>query len=118
MAGTPTEDEILAELVAWGESSDDVRAIVLTSGRARQDGSADEFSDYDVIVAVRDAEGFVSGEGWNAARGRPLALWGDEHLVHGVKTRFRGAVYSDGVKVDFTIWPEVLLERVATEDAL
>jgi aminoglycoside 6-adenylyltransferase len=118
MADTPPEEEILAELVAWGESSDDVRAIVLTSGRARHDGSSDELSDYDVIVAVRDVEDFLSGEGWIAARGRPLALWGDEHVVHGQTTHFRGAVYTDGVKVDYTIWPDVVLERVGAEDEL
>jgi aminoglycoside 6-adenylyltransferase len=118
MPAVPVESDVLGELIAWGESEDDVRAVVLTSSRARRDGSADELSDYDVIVAVRDAERFVAENGWAGARGGALAVWGDEHLVHGVETYFRGAVYADGVKIDFTVWPGPLLERVASGDEL
>ena len=103
---------MLAELVRWAEDDDGIRALVLTSTRARQDGSADDLSDYDVIVAVRDAEAFVAREGWVAARGRPLVGWGDESELLGEKTIFRGVVYPDGVRLDFTIWPASLLGRV------
>jgi aminoglycoside 6-adenylyltransferase len=118
MPGTPTEEEALAELVAWADADDEVRALVLTSTRARQDGSADDLSDYDVIVAVRNAEAFVAREGWVAARGRPLVGWGDEHELLGETTTFRGVVYPDGVRVDFTIWPASLLGRVSAADVL
>lgn len=113
MPGAPTEEEVLAELVRWAEDDDGIRALVLTSTRARQDGSADDLSDYDVIVAVRDAQAFVARKGWVAARGRPLVGWGDESELLGQKTIFRGVVYPDGVRLDFTIWPASLLARVS-----
>jgi aminoglycoside 6-adenylyltransferase len=116
MPSTPTEAEVLGDLVAWGESDEHVRALVLTSTRARGDG--DELSDYDVIVAVRDAEGFVGGQGWVAARGRPLVGWGDQNALLGETATFRGVVYPDGVRVDYTIWPDTLLERVSAADRL
>ena len=109
---------MLGELVAWGEAEDEIRALVLTSTRSQQDGSADELSDYDLIVAVRDADDFVAREGWAGARGRPLVGWGDEHELLGERTTFRGAVYRDGVRVDFTIWTASLLESIAAADAL
>ncbi len=118
MPGAPTEEGLLAELVRWAEDDDEIRALVLTSTRARQDGSADDLSDYDVIVAVRDAEAFVAHEGWVAARGRPLVGWGDESELLGERTTFRGVVYPDGVRLDFTIWPASLLGRVSAADAL
>ena len=61
-----------------------------------------------MIVAARDgAEPDVT------AYGEPMAGWGDESEVLGLPTRFRGVVYSDGVRVDYTFWPEELLGRVA-----
>jgi aminoglycoside 6-adenylyltransferase len=33
-------------------------------------------------------------------------------------TYFRGVIYEDGVKVDYTVWPDALLERVAEAAAL
>jgi len=118
MSAAPAETVVLAELVAWAEADDEIRALVLTSTRARDDGSADELSDYDVIVAVRDAERFVGDAAWERARGKPLVGWGDEHQLLGESATFRGVVYPDAVRVDFTIWPASLIERVAAADTL
>jgi aminoglycoside 6-adenylyltransferase len=112
------ESDVLARLLAWGEGNDAIRALVLTSSRARQDDTVDELSDYDVIAAVRDLALFESGYGWAAAVGRPLARWGDETTLLGERVVFRGVVYDDGVKVDYTFWPEELLERIARADPL
>jgi hypothetical protein len=30
-------------------------------------------------------------------------------------TYFRGVIYEDGVRVDYTVWPDALLERVSEE---
>ncbi len=114
----PDESDVLGPLLAWGERDDRIRALVLTSSRARQDDTVDQLSDYDVIAAVRDLEPFESGYGWAAAVGRPLACWGDETTLLGERVVFRGVVYDDGVKVDYTFWPEQLLERVAQADVL
>jgi aminoglycoside 6-adenylyltransferase len=92
--------------------------MVLTSSRARADETVDELSDYDLIVAVANADSFVRDEPWLEAYPRPLARWGDEHEVLGLRTNFRGVVYEDGTKIDFTIWPDELLRRVAEEDPL
>ena len=109
----PDESEVLARLLAWGEADDAIRALVLTSSRARRDDTVDELSDYDVIVAVRDVALFAESYGWAVAYGTPAARWGDESAVLGERTVFRGVVYEDGVKVDYSFWPETLFERVA-----
>lgn len=114
----PDEAEVLARLVAWGEAADSIRALVLTSSRAREDETVDLLSDYDLILAVRDPEAFARSADWASAYGRPLARWGDESEVHGLATYFRGVVYEDGVKVDYSVWPAELLDRVAERDPL
>src|SRR5712691_530834 len=118
MSTTPTETEVLARLVAWGEADEAIRAIVLTSSRAREDGSADELSDYDVILAVPDAATFLADDAWMSAYGRRLVGWGDEHDLYGATTYFRGVVYADGVRIDYTVWPDALLELVAEAPTL
>ena len=116
MLALPDEHEVLARLGAWGEADDAIRALVLTSSRARQDATVDLLSDYDVIAAVRDVARFAAGYEWASACGSPLARWGDESTLLGARTFFRGVVYGDGVKIDFTFWPEELLDRVAEAD--
>jgi aminoglycoside 6-adenylyltransferase len=114
----PTEAEVLARLVAWGEGRDDVRALVLTSSRARPDGPADVLSDYDVILFVADADAFARRDEWQSDYGPRFGWWSDEGALRGLATFFRGVVYEDGVKVDWSIWPAELLERVAAEPEL
>ena len=113
-------DPVLDALVAWGEATAEVRAMILTSSRALPNGPVDEFSDYDVIVAVTDPDRFAHGDlAWQAdAYGRPLVRWGDETVLLGMPTWFRGVVYEDQVKIDFTIWPEDLLEAVGAAERL
>lgn len=112
MLRLPPEREVLARLVAWAETDEAVRALVLTSTRARDDDSADLLSDYDVVVLVTDAPSFVAGRSWTHGYGKPLASWGDETEVFEQMTYFHGVVYDDGVKVDYKIWPRDLLERM------
>jgi aminoglycoside 6-adenylyltransferase len=112
------EAEVIERLVAWGEAQPSVRAIILTSSRARPDGAVDVLSDYDVILAVTDAEEFAQQRAWEAGYGDPMVRWGDQSEVFGLATYFRGIVYQDGAKIDYTIWPDTLLEQLAQQPAL
>jgi aminoglycoside 6-adenylyltransferase len=89
---------------------------VLTSSRA--DGRGDELSDYDIVLAVRDAPSFLADPDWVGRYGQVAARWGDEGELLGLATSFRGVVYGDGVKIDYTIWPQELLGRIAAAEAL
>ena len=118
MRALPTEAEVLAKLMAWAEARPGVRALLLTSSRARLGGPVDALSDYDLILAVADVERFVRDDAWLYDYGEPMVRWGDEGEVLGLPTHFRSAVYQDYVKIDYTVWPEALLERVAKSAAL
>lgn len=112
-------DRVLDALVGWGERTPEVRAMILTSSRVRPDGAVDEFSDYDVILAVTDPERFAGDLAWQEeAYGPRLVGWGDEDELFGLLAPFRGVVYHDHVKVDYTIWPDALLESVAAHPTL
>jgi aminoglycoside 6-adenylyltransferase len=78
----------------------------------------DALSDYDIVVAVEDAAQFVADKQWETALGAPLVVWGDEHELCGEQCIFRGAVYEDGVKVDYIVWPAQLVGRIAELESL
>jgi aminoglycoside 6-adenylyltransferase len=92
--------------------------MVLTSSRTRPDGPVDLLSDYDVIVAVEDPKAFVEDEGWVGAYGPLMVRWGDEGELLGMKTYFRGDIYEDGIKIDWSIWDVALLRRLGEEEKL
>ena len=105
----PGLDPVLARVLAWAEAENAVRLVVVTSTRARAEGPPDALSDYDLIVSLDDIGQFDPA----AAYGVPAARWGDADDVHGTATFFRGVVYDDGVKIDWTLWPADVPELVA-----
>ena len=118
MHGLPDEADVLTRLVAWAEREDAIRTLVLTSSRARADETVDALSDYDVIVGVGDTEDFLADESWVRGYGEPLARWGDRHEMLGLATTFCGVVYADRIKVDYSVWPQAVVERVAEASRL
>src|SRR5258708_1519705 len=101
MQAIPTETEVLTRMVAWAEPRPAVRALLLTSSRARPGGPVDVLSDYDLILAVTDAFRVGWEETWLSDYGEPMVRWGDEGEVLGMTTHFRSVIYQDYVKIDY-----------------
>jgi hypothetical protein len=112
------ETDVLNKLREWGHAELSVRAMILTGSRARPDGPVDRFSDYDLILAVTEAERFGREDAWQFAYGEPMVRWGDQSELYGRTTYFRGVLYADGVKVDYSVWPDELLQRSADQAVL
>ena len=68
-----------------------------------------------MIVFVAEAEAFAADLEWQSVWRQPLARWGDEGSRYGLPVYFRGVVYDDWLKIDWSIWPEELLQRIAEE---
>ena len=118
MLTLPSETEVLDKVVRWANARPDIRAVIISSSRVRPGAPVDMLSDYDVILAVTDVERFAHDDAWIHEYGRLMVLWGDQSQLYGLPTYFRGAIYADYVKVDWSIWPIALLERVAAEPSL
>lgn len=103
------QDAVLNRILAWAKHEDAVRVVAITSTRGRPESPPDELSDYDVVLVLDDFTRFDPV----AAYGNPAARWGDESNVHGAKSSFRGVVYEDGTKIDWTLWPAQAPELVA-----
>jgi aminoglycoside 6-adenylyltransferase len=118
MMHIPQEQEVVDKLVAWETAHPSIRAMILTSSRTRPDGLVDLLSDYDLILAVREVGPFAFDDAWISEYGRPMVRWGDQGEMHGLVTYFRGVVYQNYVKIDYSIWPVELLERIAASALL
>jgi aminoglycoside 6-adenylyltransferase len=114
----PQDKDVLDRLVTWGTDHPLIRAMILTSSRTRPDGPVDLLSDYDLILAVSDVRPFTSDDTWMSDYDSPMARWGDQSELHGLTTFFRGAIYQNYVKIDYSIWPVEMLEQIAASSSL
>lgn len=108
------EEAVLTKLAQWAAARGDVRAVLLIGSRAAEGSVADVLSDFDIIITVTDVETLTNDSSWQLEMGRPLVGWGDEDVVEGFRTVFRGVVYDDGTKVDYWLWPVPLLRHIST----
>lgn len=109
-------DDMLDQVVSWGEGRADVRAAILVGSYA-EDRSTDEFSDYDVCLFVRDQHKYADDHRWLSEIGE---VWlcekntGDGEL--GVSpVHFRLTVFAPGTRVDFSIHSMDMLDQIVTD---
>jgi len=110
---------ILARLVRWAEARDDVRAMLLYSSRARPGGSLDAFSDYDLLLEVRDAAALHCDDRWLGEVGPVLVVFknplGDRE---GLPASLFVTHYEDGLKIDFAFVQTGYLRWVSERPSL
>jgi len=113
--------EVTNRLIWWGESKDTIRAMLLTSTRAQPHASLDIFSDHDVVLVVRDIHPFFVDRAWLEDFGQALVVYWDPIYAeseYGIEQTGNVTQYADGLKIDFRIWPEALLQRIVEAPAL
>jgi aminoglycoside 6-adenylyltransferase len=116
-----SERDVILQLVQWAEARDTVRAMLLTSTRAQPHAHVDVFSDYDVVLVVRDIVPFADDRSWLQDFGEVLVVyWDPIHPApeHGIEQVSNVTQYADGLKIDFTLWPVELFQRIVAAPAL
>ena len=107
-------------LIEWGEKQDLVRAMLLTSSRAIPNYPyTDQYSDYDVILALRDVRPFHDSRDWLSAFGTVLAMYRDP-MYEEDRLSWSGNVvqFEEGLKIDFSLWPVEKLCKIAQQATL
>lgn len=115
MKNTHLPDDVINHLITWAEQRDSIRAILLTSTRAVPNAPMDEYSDYDVVLIVKDIHPFFEERSWLEEFGEVLVpYWDPIHLDpdHGIEMFANVIQYTDGLKIDFTLWPVELLQKI------
>ncbi len=117
----PQSDEVINHLVHWADQRPAIRAMLLTSTRAVPNAVVDAWSDYDVILVVTDIHLFHQDRAWLDDFGEVVVGYWDPiqpNLDFGIEAFGNVIQYSNGLKIDFTVWPVELLERITQAASL
>jgi aminoglycoside 6-adenylyltransferase len=107
--------DVISKLVQWAEQRESIRAMLLTSTRAIPAASVDVFSDYDVVLIVKNIRPFFEDRSWLADFGEVLVVYCDPIYSdpdYGIEKFANVTQYADGLKIDFTLWPVELMRRI------
>jgi aminoglycoside 6-adenylyltransferase len=110
------EDNVFDKLIQWAGHRESVRVMLLTSTRAVPNATVDFLSDYDVILIVEDIHPFFEHRSWLEDFGEVLVVYWDTIYPdpeHGNEKTANVTQYTDGLKIDFTLWPVELLKKIA-----
>jgi aminoglycoside 6-adenylyltransferase len=113
--------DVLRRLVRWADRKDPIRAVLLTSTRARPHAPVDALSDYDAVLVVEEILPFFEDRSWLGDFGEVLVAYWDgieRDPDHGVGQTANVVQYVDGLKIDFRLWPVDLLQRIAVAPKL
>ena len=115
------QDAVINNLIRWAQGRESIRAMLLTSTRAIPGGTTDALSDYDVVLIVNDIHPFFEDRSWLEDFGQVLVVYWDPIYPdpdHGIEKFANVTQYADGLKIDFTLWPMELLEKIVQAPAL
>jgi aminoglycoside 6-adenylyltransferase len=121
MSAKHEASDIINQLKQWADDRDSIRAMLLTSTRANPHAVVDAFSDYDVVLVVRDIHPFFTDRSWLNDFGDGLVTyWDPIYLAPGYGLEQFGNVvqYVDGLHIDFTLWPIEMLRRIVDSKTL
>jgi aminoglycoside 6-adenylyltransferase len=112
-------EQVISSLIAWANGQDAVRAMILTSSFAVPGAYVDVFSDYDLILIVRDVHPFHEERAWLEGIEPVLALYNDPlREEDGCTASGNITQFASGLKIDFTFWPLELLRKTVQKAEL
>jgi aminoglycoside 6-adenylyltransferase len=113
------KDQFIPKFVRWAENQPLVRAAILTSTLAVPGAEVDIFSDFDIILVLRDVRPFAENRDWLEDFGRVLAMYRDPlETNEGLLTSGNVTQYENGLKIDFTLRPVAWLHNIVASSAL
>ena len=115
-----SEQEVLADLLAFAIEEETVRVVSLNGSRVNPNAPPDQYRDYDIVCAVNSTERFVNDQAWIERFG---SLVIKQHLENPLTSGAKVAQtfllqFSDGVRIDLTFKPLEYLDEIILEDTL
>ena len=110
-----SETQVLDTVLAFAAADARIRAVLLNGSRANPAHAPDLLSDYDVLLSVTEVESFVADESWLAHFGNVLILQRPTNPPPQVAWL---VIFTDGVRIDFTVSPISQIGRDAQSDSL
>ncbi len=100
-------DKLLAKFVHWAQGQDEIRSAVVIGSRARTDHPADEFSDLDLSIFVKNPQTYLTRAEWLEEIG---VAWLSFIEPTGDRRHWeRRCLFDGGLDVDFAFIPASLV---------
>lgn len=118
----PDIDPVIQHLIDWAASLEEVRAMLLYSSRANPGAPLDRFSDYDVLIFLReraDVHRFRQEDNWLEQFGQIMVIFRNPLEQNQGFDHFGYVTHdADGTKIDFAFYPVAYLEWLSTQPRL
>lgn len=102
-------DEIIERFVRWAAADGEVLAALMIGSQARADHPADECSDLDLMLFVKESERFLRKDEWLQAIG-PYHISFIERALGGYSER--RVLFEGALDVDFVICPQAAVQSL------
>jgi aminoglycoside 6-adenylyltransferase len=109
---------MIEKIRQWAKTQGNIRAVLLTSSRAREDKTVDQLSDYDIELYVNDINLYTGSNDWLRNFGEIVILLPEKRNLLGAEQASRLVIYRDGTKVDFTIAHIDILAKIKSLPSL
>jgi aminoglycoside 6-adenylyltransferase len=116
-----TEQQVYDKITSWAAARDDVRTVLITSSRTVPGAPVDAYSDYDLIVVVRDVLAYAEQAEWLNDFGEVVIAYWDPTEVDETTGEARSSnivQYASGLGIDFSMWPESALAQIVHDQEL
>lgn len=108
-------EQLFEKIVAWAETEDAIRAMIIEGSRGRKDHAVDRFSDYDLNLYVTDMARYADDDTWIKRIG---PIWAMEKEPSSAGEPAWLVLFAGGYDVDFKLLPASLLEEFVRQHRL
>ena len=104
-------DVILSKIIAWAQSEDNIRAVILIGSKA-QENSCDQLSDYDISIFCNNDAAYTCNEKWLTAIGDVWVFLPEKIHRDNKDYPTRLVIFDKGVKIDFAFYSIEVLQNL------
>ena len=110
--------DVLKDVIEYAENNNYIKALLITSSTVNPNVETDVFSDLDLVIVTNNLQKFSDEKEWRTEFGDILVSFNDNFKLEEIKTYTRLVLYQDYNRIDFSIWPIELIEKLADYDKL
>ena len=109
---------VLKDVISYAKENENIKALLITSSMANPQANTDVFSDLDVVFVTDNPIYFAEDDSWRNEFGEIMVSFKDKFSLEKIPVYTRLVLYQDYIRIDFSIWPVKLIEKISNYDEL
>ncbi len=112
------KERVLEDIIKFAKQNPDIEALLITSSMANPRVETDIFSDLDVVLVTEEPKSLLKDKSWINNFGEVMVAFNDNFKLEDITTYTSLNIFQDYIRIDFSIWPVVLVKKVSEYDEL